>query len=82
MNLEKALNLVLNEALEYADAFLKKSAAVLQEHTASINMPPIKKKTHIKTNLANEVIYSSKSPASAPILLGRKLDRSLQLCID
>ena len=39
-------------------------------------------KTYIETNLANSFIRPSKSPAGAPILLDRKLDRSLRLCVD
>ena len=39
-------------------------------------------KTYIKTNLANGFIWPSKSPARAPILFNRKLDRSLRLCVD
>ena len=39
-------------------------------------------KTYIKTNLANGFIRPSKSPAGAPILFDRKLDRSFRLCVD
>ena len=39
-------------------------------------------KTDIETNLANEFIKPSKSPASAPILFGRKSDGSLRLCVN
>ena len=39
-------------------------------------------KIYIKTNLANGFICSSKSPAGAPILFDKKLDRSLCFCVD
>ena len=39
-------------------------------------------KTYIKTNLANNFIRPSKSPAGASILLDRKLDGSLRLCVN
>ena len=39
-------------------------------------------KAYIKTNLANEFIKPSKSPAGAPILFDRKSNGSLQLCVD
>ena len=39
-------------------------------------------KTYIKTNLANGVIWPSKSPAGALILFDRKPDRSLRLCVN
>ena len=39
-------------------------------------------KAYIKTNLANGFIRLSKSPTNAPILYDRKLDGSLQLCVD
>ena len=39
-------------------------------------------KTYIKTNLANDFIWSSKSPIGAPIFFDWKLDRSPHLCID
>ena len=39
-------------------------------------------KTYIKTNLANDFIRPSKSPARAPILFNWKPDRSLRFCVD
>ena len=39
-------------------------------------------KAYIKTNLANSFIRPSKPPTGAPILFDRKLDGSLQLCVD
>ena len=39
-------------------------------------------KTYIKTNLINSFIRPSKSPASAPILFDKKLDKSLRLCVN
>ena len=39
-------------------------------------------KTYIKTNLANGFIRPSKSPTGALILLNKKPDRSLRLCMD
>ena len=39
-------------------------------------------KTYIRTNLANGFIQPSKSPIKAPILFDRKLDKSLQLCVN
>ena len=39
-------------------------------------------KTYIEIIPANGFIYPSKSPAEAPILFDRKLDRSLCLCVD
>ena len=39
-------------------------------------------KTYIKTNLANGLIRSSKSPARASILFDRKADGNLCLCVD
>ena len=39
-------------------------------------------KTYIKTNLANGFIWPSRSPAKAPILFDRKLDRSFRFCVD
>ena len=39
-------------------------------------------KTYIKTNLANDFIRPSKSPAGALILFDKKLDGSLRLCVD
>ena len=39
-------------------------------------------KAYIKTNLANEFIKPSKSPADAPILFNRKSDGFFQLCIN
>ena len=39
-------------------------------------------KTYIKTNLANGFLQPFKSPARAPILFDRKLDRSLRLYVD
>ena len=39
-------------------------------------------KAYIETNLANEFIKPSKSPAEAPILFDRKSDGSLQLCVN
>ena len=38
--------------------------------------------TYIKTNLANNFIWSSKSPARAHILFDKKSDRSLCLYVD
>ena len=49
------------------------------------NLGPLKLeilKTYIKTNLANNFICSSKSPAGAFILFNWKLDRNLRFCID
>ena len=39
-------------------------------------------KTYIETNLKNGFIRPSKSPAGAPIFFDKKLDGSLQLCVD
>ena len=39
-------------------------------------------KIYIKINLANGFIRPSKSPARAPILFDRKLDKSFYLCVD
>ena len=39
-------------------------------------------KTYIKTNLANDFIRPSKSPAGTPILFVYKSDGSLQLCVN
>ena len=39
-------------------------------------------KTYIKTNLANDFIHPSKSPAGALILFDRKPDGSLSLYVD
>ena len=39
-------------------------------------------KTYIETNLANDFIRPSKSPAGAPILFVGKPDGSLRLCVD
>ena len=39
-------------------------------------------KTYIETNLANNFIRPSKSPAGAPILFNKKSDGSLHLCVD
>ena len=39
-------------------------------------------KTYIKTNLANGFIWSSKSPAGAPIFFNKEPNRSLRLCMD
>ena len=39
-------------------------------------------KTYIKTNLANDFIWPSKSPTGTPILFVRKPDGSLRLCVD
>ena len=39
-------------------------------------------KTYIKTNLANNFIRLSKSPAGVPILFDWKPDESLRLCVD
>ena len=39
-------------------------------------------KAYIETNLANRFIRPSKCPAGAPIFFNRKLDGSLQLCVD
>ena len=39
-------------------------------------------KIYIETNLANNFIRPSKSPARAPILFDRKSDGSLRLCVD
>lgn len=39
-------------------------------------------KTYIEINLANDFIYPSKSLVRASILVIRKTDRSLRLCID
>ena len=39
-------------------------------------------KTYIKTNLANGFIQPFKSPAGAPILFDKKLDRSFCFCVD
>ena len=39
-------------------------------------------KTYIKTNLANNFIRQSKSPAGAPIFFDRKPDGSLCFCVD
>ena len=39
-------------------------------------------KTYIKTYLKTRFIWSSKSPASAPILFDKKLDDSFCLCVD
>ena len=39
-------------------------------------------KTHIETNLKNSFIRPSKSPAGASILINKKLDGSLRLCVD
>ena len=38
-------------------------------------------KAYIKTNLANRFIKLFKSPAGAPILFNRKIDRSFRLCV-
>ena len=39
-------------------------------------------KAYIETNLANEFIKPSKFPADTPILIDRKSDGSLQLCVN
>lgn len=39
-------------------------------------------KTYIKNNLTNGFIRPFKSPAGAPIFFDKKLNKSLQLCID
>ena len=39
-------------------------------------------KAYIKTNLANKFIRPSESPVGTPILFDRKLDGSLQLCVN
>ena len=39
-------------------------------------------KTYIETNQANNFIIPSKSLAGAPILFDKKLDRSIQLCVN
>ena len=39
-------------------------------------------KAYIKTNLANEFIRPSKSPANVPILFDQKSDFFLQLCVN
>ena len=39
-------------------------------------------KTYIETNLKNGFIKPFKSPVRAPILFDKKLDGSLQLCVD
>ena len=39
-------------------------------------------KSYIEMNLTNGFIRPSKSPAEAPILFDRKLDRSFRLCVD
>ena len=39
-------------------------------------------KAYVKNNLANSFIKPSKSPAGAYILLDKKLDGSLRLCVD
>ena len=39
-------------------------------------------KAYMETNLANEFIRPSKSPAGAPILFDWKLDGSFWLCVD
>ena len=48
------------------------------------NLEPIEfetLKTYIKTNLANDFIRPSKSPARAPIFFDKKPDGSFQLCV-
>ena len=37
---------------------------------------------YVKTNLANSFIRLSKSPTGTPILLDKKVDKSLWLCVD
>ena len=39
-------------------------------------------KAYIETNLANDFIRPSKSPAGAPILFDQKSDGSFWLCLD
>ena len=39
-------------------------------------------KTYIKTNLANDFIWLSKSPAGVSILFDRKADGSFRFCVD
>ncbi len=39
-------------------------------------------KIYIENNLANSFIRPSKFPARAPIFFNKKLDKSLQLCIN
>ena len=39
-------------------------------------------KTYIKTNLANNFIQPSKSPARTPILFNRKPNKNFCLCVD
>ena len=39
-------------------------------------------KTYIKTNLANDFIWPSKSPIEAPIFYDRKPDKSFYFCVD
>ena len=39
-------------------------------------------KTYFETNLANDFIRPSKSPAGAPILFDRKPDKSFCFCVD
>ena len=49
------------------------------------NLGPVELETlkiYIETNLANNFIRPSKSPAGAPILFHRKPDRSLRFCVD
>ena len=91
------------EHSDFVDLFLKKSAAVLLEHTKinihAINLEVGKQlpykpiysvgpveleilKTYIKINLANGIIYSSKSPTGATFLFDKKPNRNFRLFVN
>ena len=66
---------VPNEYVDFADVFSPDLASELPEHTGINNH-------YIELVDANWFIRPSKSPAGAPILFNRKLDKSLRLCVD
>lgn len=89
--------------LDFANVFLKKSAAKLSErfniNKHAIDLEPSKQllympiysleqvkletfKTYIEVNLTNKIIWPSKSPAEAPILLIQNLDSRFCLNIE
>ena len=80
---EKAL--ILLEAIELNQHAIKLQKGEQPPYGPIYSLGPVEfemLKTYIETNLANDFIWPSKSPAGAPILFVGKPDGSLRLCVD
>ena len=82
--LEKSANMLLEQTRVNANA-IKLEKGKQPPYRPIYSLGPIELKTfktYIKTNLANNFIKASKSPAGAPILFLHKLNSSFCICVD